>query len=43
MNGDDAYVLAKKYTDKTLNGLGSLKGEDGFSPTIVENSQNPPQ
>lgn len=40
MNGDDAYVLAKKYTDKTLNGLGSLKGEDGFSPTIVENSHN---
>lgn len=40
MTGDDAYVLAKKYTDKTVAGVGGLKGEDGFSPTIVENSHN---
>lgn len=40
MKADDAYILAKKYTDKTIEGAGGLKGEDGFSPIIVENSDN---
>jgi hypothetical protein len=29
MTGDVAYSLAKKYTDKTLDGSGALKGEKG--------------
>lgn len=40
MTGDDAYVLAKKYTDKTVAGAGGLKGQDGFSPIIIEDLNN---
>lgn len=40
MNGDEAYVLSKKYTDKTVAGAGGLKGQDGFSPIIIEDLNN---
>ena len=34
-------ALAKKYTDKTIEGSGGLKGEDGFSPLVeIEKIEN---
>ncbi len=40
MNGDEAYVLSKKYTNETVAGAGGLKGQDGFSPIIIEDLNN---
>lgn len=34
MSGDTALTLARKYVKKTMAGLGAIKGQDGFSPTI---------
>ncbi len=32
MEGGLAYVLSKSYTKKTAEGMGAVKGKDGFSP-----------
>ena len=34
MRADDALQQAKLYTRKTVLGMGAIKGQDGFSPTI---------
>ena len=38
MKAEEALAIAKSYTNKTLEGQGALKGEDGFSPVITENT-----
>lgn len=38
LRGEDALILAMDYTEQTLKGQGALKGEDGFSPVITENT-----
>ena len=38
LKGEDALILAMDYTEQTLKGQGALKGEDGFSPVITENT-----
>lgn len=35
-----SQVLAKSFTKKTAEGMGAVKGKDGFSPTISENENN---
>lgn len=40
MTGDQAYALAKSYVKKTAEGMGAVKGKDGFSPTITESPGN---
>lgn len=40
LSGDSVLALSKSYTRKTVEGMGVVKGQDGFSPTIVENSNN---
>ena len=40
MKAEDALNLAKAYTKKSLAGAGALKGQDGVSPTVVENPGN---
>ena len=43
MTGEQAYVLAKKYTEETAIGMGAIKGDKGdpgFSPTITESADN---
>lgn len=40
LSGDDALALAKAYTKKTAEGMGAVKGKDGFSPTITESPDN---
>ena len=38
MKAEEALAIAKSYTKKSLEGQGALKGEDGFSPVITENT-----
>lgn len=33
-------AVSKKYTAKTAEGMGAVKGQDGFSPIITENANN---
>lgn len=33
-------ALARKYTKETAEGMGAVKGQDGFSPIITENENN---
>lgn len=40
MNAAIALKKAKQYTEESLEGSGAVKGKDGFSPTIKENSEN---
>lgn len=40
LKAEEALGCAIDYVDKTIGGSGALKGEDGFSPIIVENSKN---
>lgn len=40
LSGDDALALAKSYVRKTAEGLGAVKGKDGFSPIITEDPAN---
>lgn len=40
LSGDDALALAKSYTQKTAEGMGAVKGKDGFSPIIKESPDN---
>lgn len=40
MTGDSAYNLARSYVKKTAEGLGAVKGKDGFSPIVMESSEN---
>lgn len=35
-----ALALSRRYTEDTIVGEGAVKGKDGFSPVIIENSQN---
>lgn len=38
LSGDDALALAKSYTRQTAEGMGAIKGQDGFSPVIEVNT-----
>lgn len=40
LKAEEALGLAMDYTKKTVDGMGAIKGEDGFSPIITENSNN---
>lgn len=40
LNGDEALALAKSYTRQTAEGMGAVKGQDGFSPVIKESADN---
>lgn len=35
-----ALAVSKAYTKKTIMGQGAIKGDPGFSPTVVENPDN---
>lgn len=40
LSGDIALALAKSYTRQTAEGMGAVKGQDGFSPIIIESQDN---
>lgn len=40
LSGDAALAIAKAYTKQTAEGMGAVKGKDGFSPTITESPDN---
>lgn len=40
LKAEEALALSLDYTNKSLEGAGGLKGEDGFSPIIEENPNN---